>query len=214
MIALPYQFQDNTLLRTALTVPAPNRHEPDYQRLEFLGDAVLQLLVSERLFAAYPEALEGELTERRIHLVSGKSLAQRAPRLNLEALLREVNPGHTWPAKACIDTVEALLGAAWLDGGRPAAEALFQILFAPEDFQGALLSAEDDNPKGALQRFAQHRFKTMPTYALIACEGPNHAPSFRCSATLEGHTAEGTGPTRKAAESDAARTLLSQLLAW
>lgn len=211
MSSLPYTFQNKALLETALTVPAANRRGPDYQRLEFLGDAVLELLVSERLFEAFPEALEGELTERRTQLVSGRSLLRRAARLGIAELLAEQNRGVTWPEKAQVDVVEALLGAAWMDGGRVAAEAFFAVLFSEEDFGAEALSPAEENPKGRLQQLGQRTFGCEPVYALVACAGPSHAPEFCCSATLAGHSATGKGPTRKAAEAEAAQHLLTEL---
>ena len=126
--SFPYVFKDFALLKTALTVPAPNRQEPDNQRLEFLGDAVLQLLVSDTLYTRYPEADEGVLTDMRIHLVSGQGLLQRIPHLNpaFHDGLNHFNRGKTWKPKAEVDAVEALLGAAWLDGGMEAAKELIQ----------------------------------------------------------------------------------------
>lgn len=211
---LPYSFKDSALLRMALTVPAPNRREPDNQRLEFLGDAVLQLLVSERLYALYPEADEGALTDMRLHLVSGKALLGRAERLGMGARLAERNLGLSWPAKALVDATEALVGAAWLDGGMEGARVLFDALFVNEDFRGLRhCTGDSDNPKGDLQRLGQRRFREEPVYAVLAVEGPPHAPRFRCSAELGGETAEGLGSSRKAAEADAARRLLECLTA-
>jgi ribonuclease-3 len=212
--SFPYVFKDFALLKTALTVPAPNRQEPDNQRLEFLGDAVLQLLVSDTLYTRYPEADEGVLTDMRIHLVSGQGLLQRIPHLNpaFHDGLNHFNRGKTWKPKAEVDAVEALLGAAWLDGGLPAAEVFFELLFSEADFQSvAHCTGVSDNPKGELQQFAQQHYQTEPVYTLLERSGPDHAPTFRASVTLAGHTAEGTGATRKAAEAIAAKALFAQL---
>lgn len=210
--AFPYDFRDPTLLRTALTVPAPNRREPDNQRLEFLGDAVLQLLASERLYALYPGVDEGVLTNMRLHLVSGKALLARAERLGLGVLLAERNLGHVWPRKAVADAVEAVIGAAWLDGGMVGARALFDVLFRESDFLGLRhCTSDSNNPKGILQQVGQKRFCGEPVYALVAKAGPQHAPRFHCSASLGGKVAEGRGATRKAAEAEAARRLLGML---
>ena len=211
----PYVFKDYALLKTALTVPAPNRQEPDNQRLEYLGDAVLQLLMSDALYGRYPEANEGVLTDMRLHLVSSKGLLERVPKLG-EAFregLEAFNHHKTWKPKAEVDAVEALLGAAWLDGGLPAAEVFFNLLFSEADFQSvAHCTGVSDNPKGELQQYAQQRLQTEPTYELLARSGPDHAPTFRCAVALGEHMAEGTGPTRKAAEAVAAKALLARLL--
>ncbi len=210
MSPLPYTFRDPTLLNTALTVPAPNRREPDNQRLEFLGDAVLQLLASERLYTLYPNVDEGTLTELRSRLVSGAALTERAARLHLGDLLAERNLGIPWPRKALADALEAVIGAAWLDGGFAGARALFDVLFLEADFLAFHTRPEEtDNPKGRLQQLGQRHFREEPRYAVLAIDGPDHAPHFRCSATLAGETAEGGGSTRKAAEAEAAERLLA-----
>lgn len=211
MSDFPYTFKDAALKRRALTVPAPNRREPDNQRLEFLGDAVLQLLVSERLYALYPNADEGVLTDMRLHLVSGKALLERADRLKVGELLTEHNLGLAWPKKALVDATEALFGAVWLDGGMDGVRPLFDTFFRAEDFQNLNhCTGDSDNPKGELQRLGQRQFHEEPKYTLLAMEGPSHAPWFRCSVMLGSETAEGSGPSRKAAEADAARRLLER----
>lgn len=213
---LSYTFSDPDLLRLACTVPLPNRNE-SYQRLEFLGDAVLQILVSERLYAAHPDRDEGALTQLRSALVSGKALLHKAKQLNLADLLETFNPGESWPEKALTDAVEALFGALWLDGGRPAAEALLNTLYCDAEFADtdALLTdgITSDNPKGALGTLAQKNGLPLPCYTLLSTEGPAHAPRFRCAVTFNGRTAEGEGPSRKAAEARAAEALLRTLKA-
>jgi ribonuclease-3 len=195
-------------------VPAPNRQEPDNQRLEYLGDAVLQLLTSDALYCRYPEADEGVLTDMRLHLVSSKGLLARVPKLG-EAFregLDAFNRNKAWKPKAEVDAVEALLGAAWLDGGLPAAKVFFDLLFSEADFQGvAHCTGVSDNPKGELQQYAQQRLQTEPVYTLIARSGPDHAPTFRCAVAVGEHAAEGEGATRKAAEAAAAKALLATL---
>ncbi len=210
----PYTFKDYALLKTALTVPAPNRQEPDNQRLEYLGDAVLELLISDALYRRYPDASEGVLTDMRLHLVSGRGLLERVPKLGaaFREGLERFNQHKTWKPKAEVDAIEALIGAAWLDGGLPAAEVFFELLFSEADFQSvAHCTGVSDNPKGELQQFAQQHYQTEPVYTLLERSGPDHAPTFRASVTLAGHTAEGTGATRKAAEAIAAKALFAQL---
>ena len=210
----PYTFKDYALLKTALTVPAPNRQEPDNQRLEYLGDAVLELLISDALYRRYPDASEGVLTDMRLHLVSGRGLLERVSKLGaaFREGLERFNQHKTWKPKAEVDAIEALIGAAWLDGGLPAAEVFFELLFSEADFQSvAHCTGVSDNPKGELQQFAQQHYQTEPVYTLLERSGPDHAPTFRASVTLAGHTAEGTGATRKAAEAIAAKALFAQL---
>ncbi len=210
---LPYTFQSEALLHMALTVPAANRTTSDNQRLEFLGDAVLGLLMAEKLYARHPDLDEGGLTEIRNGLVSGAALLERAERFELSALLKEHNGRSRWQAKELIDAVEALFGAAWLDGGRPAAEALFEAFYTETDCEKrtkAFAEYKIDNPKGDLLKYAQVHFKVVPTYAVVHQEGPSHAPFYRCSATLDGKTAEGTGTSIKRAEAEAAREWMKQ----
>ncbi len=211
---LPYTFQSEELLHMALTVPAPNLTVPDNQRLEFLGDAVLGLLVAEKLYAQHPDLDEGGLTEIRNGLVSGAAILERAERLGLSELLKAHNGGRSrWQTKELIDAVEALFGAAWLDGGRAAAEALFETFYTPTDCERRERPMADyraDNPKGDLLKLAQVRFKAVPTYAVVHQDGPSHAPFYHCSATLDGRSAEGTGTSIKRAEAEAARALLKQ----
>lgn len=211
----PYTFKDPSLLRTALTVPAANRREADNQRLEFLGDSVLELLSSEVLYQRYPHATEGVLTDMRLHLVSGSAILQRKARLGKAFTegLAHFNRGYTWNPKAEVDAVEALLGAAWLDGGLDAARCFFNLLYTEADFESvAHCTGVSDNPKGELQQYAQKRGAADPVYQEIERTGPSHAPTFRYSVSLMGKTAEGSGATRKAAEREAAQKLYQFLL--
>ncbi len=211
---LPYTFQSEELLHMALTVPTANLTSPDNQRLEFLGDAVLGLLVAEKLYTQHPDLDEGGLTEIRNGLVSGAAILARIERFGLEELLKEHNGGRSrWQTKELIDAVEALFGAAWLDGGRPAAEALFETFYTATDCEKRetpLAAYKVDNPKGDLLKLAQRNYKAVPVYAVVHQEGPSHAPFYHCSATLDGKTAEGTGTSIKRAEAEAARELLKQ----
>lgn len=218
----PHAFRDPALLRQALTVPCPNRAEPDNQRLEFLGDAVLGVLVAERLFLAHPELDEGGLTIWHDALVSTQGLAARLPRLGawFEEGLDGLGKGYHRTEKAKVDACEAVIGAAWLDGGRPAAEAILARLYVEADFAeppaalaeaAARLRAPDANPKGRLLQFAQNNHIDLPAYTRLAMSGPPHAPCFRVSATCAGRTAEGTGPSLKKAETAAAQALLDCL---
>ncbi len=212
-MSLPYTFQSEALLQTAMTVPEANLERPNNQRLEFLGDAVLSLLVAERLYNLHPTLDEGGLTEMRNNLVSGEAFLNRANRLEITELMKPHNKRTRWQSKEVIDAVEALFGAAWLDGGRPAAEALLDVLFVESDFmeRPAKRLSQIDNPKGDLLQYAQVKYKTTPTYTVLEQIGPSHAPTFRCSATLLDRVAEGVATTRKKAEAEAARNLLIQL---
>ncbi len=214
MQPLPYTFKHQQLLQLALTVPsAEQSKKADNQRLEFLGDAVLQLLVSERLFRRHPQLDEGGLTILRKNLVSGKALLARAGAFcgGMRKRLEEANPKVTFKDKAIADAIEALFGAAWEDGGRPAAECLLAALYDASDFElagGIVYDAE--NPKGELQHLGQKHYKEDPTYVELERFGVCHEPTFRCAVTLHNCVAEGEGCSRKRAEKAAAQAWLRQ----
>lgn len=210
-----YAFRTPALLREALTTPSYRMDHPgekDNQRLEFLGDAVLGLLAADRLYAELADAAEGSLTVRRTHLVSSAALCAAAVRLGLAARLRRNKGAEPLPndAKTLADAVEAVVGAAWLDGGLPAARAVFAAL--------ALESAADEarwvrNPKGDLQIFAQGLVPMRrPVYTLVKTDGKAHEPLFTVRVGVEGvGEAEATARTRKAAEAEAAARLLARV---
>ncbi len=212
---IPYAFRDPALLRRALTVPAPNRPDPDNQRLEFLGDAVLELLISEKLYNLHPDADEGRLTALRTGLVSTAAILARLPRLGtwfergLDGLALTACHDRD---KARVDAFEAVLGAAWLDGGRKAAKRFIKALYRKDEFLAESYSVSPiENPKGTLMEIAQRRGVPLPTYRVLGRQGPTHAPLFQCAVTCFGKTAEGFGPTIKRAQTEAARLLLDDL---
>ena len=211
-----YTFKDDALLKEALTTPAcrmvrPNA--PDNQRLEFLGDAVLGMLAAERLYAAFPQEAEGPLTVRRTHMVSAVALCAAANRHGLVPHLRrnrgakELSP----KAKTVADAVEAILGAAYLDGGFAAARTVFETLGLPT--QGDVGDAWFDNPKGELQERAQAlKPPRHPAYELVKSAGSAHAPVFTVRVTVEGlGVAEASAGSHKEAEAAAAANLLVAL---
>ena len=214
---LGHRFADPVHLITALTHPsyanvAAQRGEPvaDNQRLEFLGDAVLDLIVGERLYFADATADPGTLTQRRIALVGQKRLAQLGHDLTLHHHLR-AGPGETrsgLPEQPSVlaDAFEAVLGAIYLDGGLPAAAAAIDRLLGPELM--ALHSAESlKSPKVVFQELAQGRWSITPTYTLLS-----GAPRFHVEVKAGIHVAaRGLGSTRRAAEENAARAALARL---
>ncbi|MEG1479735.1 MAG: ribonuclease III domain-containing protein [Kiritimatiellia bacterium] len=213
MKGFPYSFKEEALLTRALTVPVANDLFSNNQRLEFLGDAVIQLLVTDRLFRDYPEAQEGVLTDMRLHLVSGKSLAMFSERIQLRKLLAVCNrEGTIFTHKICADAFEAIFGATWMDGGLEAVQKLFATVFRDEDFESlGNCTGVSDNPKGELQQVAQRMLKCEPTYVLLERKGLDHLPEFRCGVSLGTHSAEGVASSIRAAESEAARQLLEVL---
>jgi ribonuclease-3 len=220
-IRLGHSFRDENLLRLALTHPSV-AHEANTalthnQRLEFLGDSVLGLVLTRELFEKFPTADEGALTKSRAKLVNAGSLAARARELGLGAHLilsrGEENTGGRERASALADAFEALLGAIFLDGGLEAARAFVWREFAP-DFTALAEGTDFQNPKGELQELLQARSPRAPEYEFISARGPDHDREFECAVRHDGvELARGTGKSKKAAESAAALEALKKLRA-
>ena len=211
-----YKFADEGLLEEALTTPSyrmdfPNAH--DNQRLEFLGDAVLGLLAAERLYGEFPNEPEGPLTVRRTHMVSSAALCDVAARFGLAARLRRNRNAADLPrnAKTLADAVEAIIGAAYLDGGFAAAKQIFEAL---ELNANAAESEWSGNPKGELQVRAQAmKPPRHPVYELLNTSGKAHEPVFTVRVTVDGMgSATASARTHKQAESLAAAQLLGARL--
>jgi len=207
-----YEFANEALLKEALTTPAYKMDTPDAkdnQRLEFLGDAVLGLLAAERLHAEFDSADEGSLTVRRTHMVSSAALCAAAARFDLASRL--LRNRHAAPlaatAKTLADAVEAVLGAAYLDGGLEAARRIFDAL---ELSVHAEEGAWSENPKGDLQVLAQAMNPPRhPHYELLQVVGKAHEPVFTVRVSVEGlGSVEASAHTRKEAEALAAAKLL------
>lgn len=213
-LALGYRFRDSALLELALTHSSASG--ANHQRLEFLGDAVLGAAVGARLFGLQPERSEGAMSVARTRLVCQESLAACARRLGLPALLR-VSPavarsGAVHERESVLaDTLEALAGAVFVDGGYAATEALMLRLFG--DALAADPASAGKDAKTRLQEWLQARGLPLPVYRLQAAEGPDNAPLFRveCGAGRPGKTASGEGRSRKSAEQAAAERLLAEL---
>jgi ribonuclease-3 len=216
---LGYRFQDENLLRLALTHPSI-AHESDRatahnQRLEFLGDSVLGLVLSRQIYERFSEADEGVLTKSRARLVNAASLAEHGRALKLGAYLilsrGEENTGGRERASALTDAFEALLGAVFLDGGFAAAQEFVLREFAA-DFNRLAGSSGIDNPKGELQELLQARSPRAPEYQLVSASGADHNRDFECAVRHDGtELARGRGKSKKAAESDAAQAALKKL---
>lgn len=213
MQTLGHLFIDPGLLLLALTHPsAASGSGGDNQRLEFLGDAVLQLCVSEALYARHPQMQEGELTRLRADLVREESLAQAARRFGLGAYLKldrgeDVSGGRD-KASVLADTMEAVIAAAYLDGGPDAARRLCARTFG--DF---VPTAAEPNWKSLLQELEQAEGRGTPTYHIVAEEGPPHARVFTVEVTLAGGgRACGSGTSKKQAEQHAAKALMEGTL--
>jgi ribonuclease-3 len=218
-LVLGYTFRDEDLLRLALTHPSV-AHESGVasehnQRLEFLGDSVLGLVLSQKLFEKFPDADEGVLTKSRAKLVNASSLAEHARQLNLGTHLilsrGEETSGGRERASALADAFESLLGAIFLDGGFDAAREFILCEFE-NDFSTLAESSGIDNPKGELQELLQSRSPNAPEYQTVSATGPDHDRVFECVVQHEGvELARGRGKSKKAAESDAALAALKKL---
>ena len=210
MESLGYTFRDEALLRRALTHPSAGRD--DNQRLEFLGDAVLQYLMSDALYRAHPDEREGALTHRRALLVCEAALSQIAKRLGIgEALVmdrgEELTGGREKPSVLC-DAMEAVLAAVYLDGGMEAARRLVERCWPKEDE----VSRPLQDAKGALQEALQKDGGETPTYEITGQSGPPHSPTFRATVFFRGEArATGEGKTKKLAEQAAALAAMEQL---
>jgi len=219
---LGYRFRSPELLERALTqrsaahesgAPASAANEA----LEFLGDAVVSLALAEHLVRAWPGRTEGEYSELRARVVSQEALAGVASQLDLGDLLRlgrgEEASGGRRRESLLADALEALFGAALLDGGPSAVESLFRaLLAAPIRTLATGAADERRDPKSRLQELLQLGGNPPPEYEVVTAEGPDHEPRFRVVVRHGGRVlGEGSGPSRRVAERIAARTALARL---
>jgi len=217
--ALGHEFKDKALLRTALTHPSyaveQSPPAPDNQRLEFLGDAVLQFFITQFLFSRFPDLAEGKLTKVRSALIKESALVDFANQLGLGPCLLlgkgERRGGGGERPSNLADAFEAVLAALLLDGGLRRARALCRRLAA-----SALTDVEevlaDENPKGALQELVQELHQTTPTYEVLRVSGPEHEPLFEVKLSVASdYAATAKGRSRKAAEQEAAKIALREL---
>lgn len=217
--ALGYRFRDRDLFTLALTHPSL-AHESGggqnhNQRLEFLGDAVIQLVVTGELYARFPKLGEGPLTQARAQLVNRTSLAGQARRLNLgkHVILSrgEETSGGRSRSSTIADAFEAVIGAVYLDGGFDAARELVLRLFQ-ESGTEMQEPPNLDNPKGELQELLQSTSPEAPRYEMLTAEGPDHDRTFECAVYHGGvELARGAGRSKKAAESHAALLALKKI---
>ena len=206
---LPYEFTDAELRELALTHSSLGL-ERDNERLEFLGDAALDLIVADELFRHHADLPEGDLTELKAWVVSRKSLAEAARELELEAIAR-VGPGlreRALPRSVLANLYEALLGAIYLDGGLDAVRA-FVLTTLRTPLNQVRHRNQGPNPKQALQQWCQKQWGSLPTYEVIESRGEAHARAFLIAAEAGGEKFPSAwGRTRKEAESWAAHEAL------
>lgn len=189
--------------------------EADNERLEFLGDAVLDLVVSEYLVHAFPDAAEGELSKLRSRLVSGKTLSRVAKRVGLGDLLRlgrgeTKTQGRSKPS-ILADALEAVLAAVYLDGGPEAAAQCVKTAFG-EELASADRTLVRGDYKTDLQELCQREFDMLPHYRTVRETGPDHEKMFEVEILIRGdHYGVGVGKSKKEAEQMAAKQALAQL---
>lgn len=216
---LGYAFRDESLLRLALTHPSvaheqgtPIQHN---QRLEFLGDSVLQLALTRELYEKFPAFDEGPLTKARAKLVNRRTLAVHGRAISLGEYLilsrGEESHGGRERSSAIADAYESVIGAIFLDGGYEAArEFVLREFRSAFGELGALPLLE--NPKGELQELLQAKSPEAPQYHVVSATGPDHDRIFECTVHHVGvELARGTGKSKKAAESEAALNALKKL---
>ena len=217
-----YVFGRRCLLDEALTHKshvneAKGKQEKHNERLEFLGDAVLTLIISEYLAATCPDLSEGELSKLKARLVSEVSLAKAARRLELGMLLRlgrgeELTQGREKPSLLA-NAMEALLAAVYLDGGLEAARTFILRTFALElqEVQTAEGIFATVDYKTRLQEWCQKQFDTLPNYNIVRESGPDHQKTFEVQLTVRGEVrGVGVGKSKKEAEQMAAKQALSE----
>jgi ribonuclease-3 len=211
-----YRFSDAALLDSALShisaLKGARNRAGSYQRLEFLGDHVLGLVISDMLFRAFPKADEGELSRRLADLVRKETCAEIGRAIDLGTAIRlgasEANAGGRKRPAILADVCEALIGAVYLDGGYPAAEALVGRLW---EARLRTTAQPVRDPKTLLQEWAQARGLPTPAYREVARSGPDHDPEFRVCVQLP-HLApaEGSGRSKRAAEQAAAAAMMAR----
>ncbi len=211
-----YRFTDAAMLECALThisaLKGARNRAGSYQRLEFLGDHVLGLVISDMLYRAFPKADEGELSRRLADLVRKETCAEIARSIDLGAAIRlgssEANAGARTRLAILADVCESVIGAVYLDGGYKAAESLVERLW--EQRMRAPGQPLRD-PKTILQEWAQARGLPTPAYREVARSGPDHNPEFRVAVQLPAFApAEGMGRSKRAAEQAAAAAMLAR----
>lgn len=200
---LGYTFRQPDLLQQALTHPSFGPQH--YQRLEFLGDRVLGVVVGDMLYERFPQASEGELSRRFTVLVREATLAEIGQQWGIAEVIR-LGAGEPLKPAIVADAVEAVLGAIWLDGGREAVKGLVEKAWQPY-----LELKDEKDPKSRLQEMVQAEGHPLPEYVVRVEEGPDHNKSFTVEVRSALGAATGQGVSKQAAGVAAAAALLAQL---
>jgi ribonuclease-3 len=207
-----YSFNNIERLAKSLTHSSVGT-DRNYERLEFLGDRVLGLVMARILFEEFPNENEGDLAKRHAALVQGKTVAQVAKQIDLGAAMilsdSERAAGGADNENILADGMEGLLGALYMDGGLDVCDKIIKELWGDRVLT---VKRPPQDPKTALQEWAQARALPLPTYSLSAREGPDHAPTFEIEVFVEGYPAwRAKGTSRRKAEKLAAGMLLAHL---
>jgi ribonuclease-3 len=217
--AIGYRFRKKALLELAVTHPS-YRYEneeldDDNQRLEYLGDAVLSLMAAEYLFKNKPESREGDMSKLRSRLTQDRKLAQIGASIGISEFLLlgigERKNGGAKRASNLADAVEAIIGAAWTDGGTRAANKIFKKVFLPELGEIQEAPVKKMNPKGALQELAQSQGHGIPEYETIETAGPEHDRIFTVKVSACGQTWQAQAGSKREGERLAAFQALEEL---
>ncbi|MDF1663545.1 MAG: ribonuclease III [Planctomycetota bacterium] len=213
---LQFQFENPKLLLRALThSSAKSDTQPSNERLEFLGDAILGLVVTDHLFRNFEGSSEGVLTRLKSVLVSSKTIGAQIRRLKLDRFLiisRGLQKNNAVSQSMCADLFEAIIGAIYLDGGIEAARSW--ILHELNDAMSKTFNnLQDYNWKSRLQQYTQKHFSTIPSYVLEDASGPDHCPNFAVTVYInENPLGHGQGTTKKGAQQAAAKVACNKLM--
>ena len=212
---LGYVFQSKALLRSALTHASGAEHRlASNERLEFLGDAILGVVVCELLFHQFPQYLEGDLTKIKSIVVSRQTCAKISEALGLQEFLilgKGMTTQPALPPSLLADVFESLVAAIYLDGGFEAARQFISAYLAPE-VELAVAGEQEGNYKSLLQQFAQREYGSTPTYNLQDEKGPDHSKCFKIAAQVDGQLYQPAwGRNKKEAEQRAACNALAQM---
>lgn len=218
MALLDHQFADQSLIRRAVTHPSlvggrRDAARQSYQRLEFLGDRVLGLVVADMLLRSYPDDSEGDIAKRHAGLVRAETLAEVASRIGIGDYLRlstgEIESGGRRNPAILADACEAIIGALYVDAGLPKARGFIEKYW--KDAVAAVI-APPREPKTALQEWAQARALPLPEYRMVDRTGPAHNPLFVIEVTVRGHEpVTASASSKRVAEKEAALELLRRV---
>lgn len=214
-VNISYTFRQPLLLGEALThrSAAPGNNE----RLEFIGDALLNFFIAEYLFKRYPRAREGELSRLRASLVNGETLAELARNIRLDKWLRlgpgEIKSGVYQRDSILADAMEAIIGAVYFDGGLEACRNVVLTIYARFTTRLSEETSVDGlkDPKTLLQEYLQRRQQSLPIYSLIAVSGEPHMQNFTVECIVDTTRVTAKGKSRRKAEQEAAKLLLERL---